>query len=599
MKKTGRFPVRKHGELLSDPIACSTYMVIKAAEAIQRNRMMLSADTGFLRFLLSDRNRMSGMFDTQAIDNILNNTEGKKMNVRRRFRPIRTVRELAGTGRNYCPPIGDCTNPFVEDKIELGYDFWQELMCFSESDLREAGMGEMVSTATADEFARALLATENTLAGLVSKRITSGGLIGKFKGGDTIRDLPLYLSNGKALNPLAQVLINQWLTEVGVSGAPALLGGTLVNAYEPIRRFASPHQEGFDPSKAAEIETITDLGIASALGNDDHAILIAPGALQMFTWNMHKGKFVAKETDPNRRRYLLTSPFTGITYDALWLRRPNCNTGDWEWVIYIGLIWDIVGLPTCWSADECMTGVLDVWKVNLVCDDTGICETPKIESCLDVPNLPLVPNNVLFPPAAVQCAQPCRLILNTQQVLNARRHALSTASTDAVIGLNFGGSTLNFATPITLGTLQASTDLKAAVQAAIGTAGVVVSGTFSSPNTTMAIITDGTIAGVELIIDDAANIELTTTTIAKACRVTSTLRPSTGATSTSLRVVHGGIDVTGAPTAAFTQTDSEGIFSDFFVLGETPFTFGDNITVTYTDSAACTDTEVAALCSAD
>jgi hypothetical protein len=375
----------------------------------------------------------------------------------------------------------------------------------------------------------------------------------------------------------------------------------LVQAFDAVRSFASPHQEGFDPAKTAGLQTIVDYSVPNVLGDADNAIIAAPGALQLFTYNMHKGEFVRNEDDPNTRRYILVSPFTGIAWDAYWVRSRNCDTGDWEWVITLSLIWDVVGLPDCWSDDECMTGVKDVWKVKIVCDDMGVCEMDRSESCIDAANLPLAVDGIQFPPASVLCAQPARLILNTSQILNARRHALSTASTGDAIGLQFGGTTLNFETPITLGTLGGSTALNAAIQAAIGTAGVVVSGTFSTPNTTVAIITDGTVSGVELIIAAAANLEFTTTTIAKACRVTSTLRPSTGATSTSLKVVHasGSIDVTGAPTAAFTQTDSEGFFADFFILGETPFTFGNPIVVTYTDSAGQTDTETAALCSAD
>ena len=599
MKKHDVFPRRKHGDFLADPILCSTYMVQKAIEAIAQNRMRLSTQTGVLQFLLSDRNRTRGMFDALAIEAKLNNEEGKKVLVRRKFRPIRTNKEITGQPRNYCAPAGSCATPPKEDVINLGFDYSEQLMCFSESELRLAGMGETISASVAEEFSRALVAHENTFAAVVVKRILSGGLVGTFKGGDAIKDLPLYLANGKALNPVAMVYMNQWLSEVGVNDSPALIGGSLVQAFNAIRTFASPHQEGFNPALGEGIETIVDYSVPNVLGDADHAILVAPGALQLFTYNLHKGEFIRNENDPNTRRYRLVSPFTGIEWDAFWVRARNCDTGDWEWTITLSLIWDVVGLPACWSDDDCMDGVLDVWKVNIVCEDSGVCDIDRGTSCIDASALPLAVDTIVFPAASVLCAQPCRLILNTTEILNARRHALSTTSTDAAIGLQFGGTTLNFATPITLGDLAGSTALKAAVQAAIGSAGVVVSGTFSTPNTTIAIITDGTIAGVELIIDDAANLEFTTTTIAKACRVTSTLRPSTGATSTSLRVVHGGIDVTGAPTDAFTQTDSEGIFSDFFVTGETPFTFGDTITVTYTDSAACTDTEVAALCSAD
>ena len=598
MKKHA-FPTIKHGDFLSDPILCSAYMVQRAIEASQQGRMGLSMQTGVLQFLLSDRNRNAGMFDARAIEAKLNNPDGKKVLVRRKFRPIRTTKEITGSPRNYCPPDAEPAAPPKEDVIQLGYDYSELLMRFSESQLRTAGVGETIAESVAEEFARSFVAHENTFAAVVVKRILTGGLIGNFKNGTAIKDLPLYLANGKALNPVAMVYLNQWLSEVGVNDSPALIGGSLVQAYNSVRSFASPHQDGFNPARGAlDVEAITDYNVPNVLGNADHAIVAAPGALQLFTYNMHKGEFVSKENDPNTRRYRIVSPFTGIEWDAYWVRSRNCDTGDWEWSIYLSLIWDVVGLPACWSDDACMAGVTDVWKVNVVCEDSGVCDIDRGEACIDAANLPLAVDTVSFPASATLCAQPCRLILNTQQILNARRHDLSSSSTDAVIGINFGGSTLNFETPITLGDLAGSTALKAAVQTAIGSAGVVVAGTFSSPNTTLSIITDGSVAGVELIIDDAANIELTTTTIAKACRVTSTLRPSTGATSSSLRVVHGAIDVTGAPTAAFTQTDSVGIFSDFFVLGETPFTFGNTITVTYTDSASCTDTESAALCSA-
>ena len=196
-------------------------MVQRAIEASQQGRMGLSMQTGVLQFLLSDRNRNAGMFDARAIEAKLNNPEGKKVLVRRKFRPIRTTKEITGSPRNYCPPDAEPAAPPKEDVIQLGYDYSELLMRFSESQLRTAGVGETIAESVAEEFARSFVAHENTFAAVVVKRILTGGLIGNFKNGTAIKDLPLYLANGKALNPVAMVYLNQWLSEVGVNDSPA------------------------------------------------------------------------------------------------------------------------------------------------------------------------------------------------------------------------------------------------------------------------------------------------------------------------------------------------------------------------------------------
>lgn len=593
--KKATIPVRKNGEFLSDPVLCSTYMVNKAIEARLQQRMRLSTDTGVLQFLTGVANKSRGMFDTAAIEAKLNNPEGKKVIVRRKFRPIKTTKEISGKGRNYCAPVEGCANPYKEDVIDLGFDYSEVLTCFDESELRLAAVGEPMSAAMTEQFIRDLVTFENTFAAVVVKRLLAGDLVGNFKGGATSKDLPLYSANGQSINPAAMVYLNQWMTEVGVSDLPALIGGSLVGAYDQVRGTASANLNGFDPSLASRITTITDYSVPNVFGDADAALLIAPGAVQLFTYNLHQGEFMAQENDPNSRRYLLVSPFTGLTWDAFWQRQRKCGTGDFEWVITASLIWDLVGLPACWSDDACMAGVRDVWKVNIICSDAGVCEIDRAESCLDAVNLPLAPNTIEFPPASVLCTQPARLILNTSHITNGRVHSLSTASTGDAIGVQIGGSVINFETPITLGAAPGAASLNTALIAALGSAGVVTRSVFSV-TTLVDIVTDDAIPSIELIISGAANIEFTTTQYANICRVTSTMRPSTGATNTSLRIVHAAIDTTGAPTAAIAQTDATGYFADFFVYNETPFTFGAAIAVTYTDSASQTDTENTILC---
>lgn len=594
MKKS-IIPVRKNGEFLADPVLCSTYMVQKAVEARLQQRMRLSTQTGVLQFLLSQANTSRGMFETAAIAAKLNNSEGKKVNVRRKFRPIKTVKELSGSGRNYCNPVEAAANPYKEDVIDLGFDYSEVLTSFNESELRLAGMGEMMSEAMTTQFIRDLIAFENTFAAVVVKRLLAGDLIGNFKDGSTSKDLPLYLANGQALNPSGMVYMNQWLSEVGISDMPALIGGSLVQAYDQVRKVASANLNGFDPSLSGNVTTITDYSVPNVFGDADAALMIAPGAVQFFQYNLHQGDFMAQENDPNSRRYLLTSPFTGITWDAYWQRVRNCDTGDWQWVITASLIWDLVGLPACWSDDACMDGVRDVFRVNIVCSDDGVCNIDRGESCIDAVNLPLHPTTVEFPPASVLCTQPARLLLNTSRIVNGRVHSLSTASTGDALGVQIGGSTFSFDNPITLGAAPGAASLNTALIEALGNAGVVTRSVFSG-TTLVDIVTEDSIANIELIISGAANIEFTTVQYANICRVTSTLRPSTGATSTSLRIVHAAIDTTGAPTAAIAQTDATGYFADFFVFGETPWTFGAAIAVTYTDSGSQTDTESTILC---
>lgn len=585
--------------LLADPILCSAYMVQRAAELEAQGRMRLSANTDFLRWLISPANTSRGLFDATAIMAKLNNPEGQKISVRRRFRPIKTVKTLTGNARNYCAPVDSCANPYKEDQIDLGFDYSEKLMCFAESDLRLAGMGNPISEAVAEVFARELIAFENTFGALVMKRLLAGDLVGTFKGGDTTKDLPLYMANGMSVNPTGNILMHQWMAEVGISDMPILVGGSLVRAYPEVRKVASANLNGFNPALADDVQTIYDLNVGNVLGDADDALMIAPGAVHMFQYNVHQGEYMKQEATSNEsKRYTLTSPYTGIKWDAFWQRQRNCDTGDWEWQITLSLIWDLVGLPACWSDDDCMDGVTDIFRVHIVCADTGVCEIDRTDPCIDAANLPLAPSTIEFPPASVLCASPCRLIVSTQNYATARIHSLSSSSTGDVIGIVVNGTTVNVDTPITLGDAPGAALLQTALIDALGSVGLYVVATFSTPNTLSSIVTDGEVTGIELVVSGAANIEYTTVQYTNVCRVTSNVRPTTGATSTSLHIVNGSVDTTIAPTALIAQTDAIGTGADFFVYGDTPWTRGAALTITYLDSASCSSVDTLTLCTA-
>ena len=249
---------RVNGDFIANPIDCSVFMVQRAAELEAQGRMRLSANTAFLRWLISPANTSRGLFDATAIEAKINNPEGQKILVRRKFRPIKTVKTITGNGRNYCAPVDACVNPYKEDTIDLGFDYSEVLMCFNESELRLGGMGNPITDAVAEVFARELVAFENTFGALVMKRLLAGDLVGTFKDGSTTKDLPLYMANGMSINPTGNVMMHQWMTEVGLSDMPLLVGGSLVNAYSEVRKVASANLNGFNPALSASAETIYD-----------------------------------------------------------------------------------------------------------------------------------------------------------------------------------------------------------------------------------------------------------------------------------------------------------------------------------------------------
>lgn len=550
-----------------------------------------------LKFLISPTNRQRGMFDFNSIQAQLDRGDGKRYRVIRNFYPHKKITDFGLGERNYCGTGGDCNNPYKQDTVEIGYSYASPVLCVDQNEWRT--IVENGAKHLDDRVMEHFRSMEEAFHAIVSKRVVTGGFVGKFGNGQDEAEIPLIMANGKAVNPVGEIVINKLLTESMVNDSAVLVGGDIANAYPVLRGIAAANVfQGFDVTRQqGTTPVIYDSMIPQGLGDTDKALLIRPGALQLFTHNRHKGGFVDTD-DPNSKRYTMISPFTGLEWDVIWTRTRDCDTGDFKWSLQYAIDWDVVGIPACWTDDSTLQGITDVFKVKVVCSDDGVCDLDRYTGRYDIDLVPVAKGTLTDKEGYEVCnAGACKVVLNTRKYVNMRRHALSTTSTDEAVGIVIDGVAYNFADPITLGSTGAATLLAAAIQDVLGSNGIVTANGFATSTTTVSLFTADTIVQIELVLDGTNNVEFTSVPYAKVCRVTTDAYASAGATVSSITITDGTTTITGAATAAVTGvTGIEGKKGDFFAYGSPAIAFAAQITATVTDSSSCTSTATGYLC---
>jgi hypothetical protein len=544
-------------------------------------RSMPSPNIGLLQLLVSAANKSASQVklgNVQAVEQ----GNGKVYKVSRRFFP--RLSESNATSLEYCPTDGDVvkplydeieiTNKTVSQKIKIDDEL---IRCIKESraDYQNSYVNEVLRNHI------------NRLGKEVSTVVANNGFIGSFVKCDcadpavTSKSLPLFLSSGLGINPVGESILDSDRKQAEIEQQMILIGGTLLDQYRKARAIASGNDNGFDASLLDITRSIFyDTNLPAALGNTNEIIAMAPGALQLVTYAKNKGQFTYDFED--QMRTTVVDPWLGIEHDVV-MSYVKCND-EIELYIQFATNWAVVGMPKCWAQQDCLfDGVLDVFKYEIVCADTGYCDIEPACGFVGAP----VATDAVFCESADACDVACRALFYSRTVEGELFSGEGIDVADA-IAIQINGLPFSVGGTFDTGTSGGANGFIAAAQTALASVGSIytVAGGWDGSNMDIQVFANGTVISVVVVSATGSDVALTVTT-ETLYNVYSASTPSTGATLTDLDWVLDSNSFNGAPNAQIiNEANVFGTNSNFY----TTDTNTGAAQLIITDSAACNDT---------
>lgn len=545
-------------------------------------RSLPSPNIGFLQLLVSAANKSASQVklgNVQAVDQ----GNGKVYKATRRFFP--RLAESNNTSLEYCPTDGEVVKPLydeieiknktVSQKVKIDDEL---IRCIKESraDYQNSYVNEVLRNHI------------NRLGKEVSTVVANGGLIGSFVKCDcadpavTSKSLPLFLSNSLGINPVGESILDSDRKQAEIEQQLILVGGTLLDQYRKARQIASGNDAGFNASLLDITRSIFyDTNLGAAFGNPNEVIAMAPGALQLITYTKNQGEFSYDFED--QMRTTVVDPWLGIEHDVV-MSYVKCND-EIELYIQFATNWAVVGMPKCWAQNDCLfDGVLDVFKYEVVCADTGYCDIEPACGFVGAPTA----TDAAFCESADACEVECKANFYSKSVTGELFTGNEIDVADAV-AIQINGLPISVGGSFDTGTEAGANAYVAAVQVALAAAGYVysISGGWDGVGLTLNIFTTGAVSSVVIVSATGTDVALAVTT-ETLINVYDASNASTGATITDLAwTLVGPTAFNGAPTESIIgTTDVIGLYGNFFAAT----TFAGATQLVITDSVDCTDT---------
>ena len=544
-------------------------------------RSMPSPNIGLLQLLVSAANKSASQVklgNVQAVEQ----GNGKVYKVTRRFFP--RLAESTNTSLEYCPTDGDVvrplydeveiTNKTVSQKIKIDDEL---IRCIKENraDYQNSYVNEVLRNHI------------NRLGKEVSTVVANNGFVGNFVKCDcadpavTSKSLPLFLSSGLGINPVGESILDSDRKQAEIEQQLILVGGTLLDQYRKARQIASGNDNGFDASLLDITRSIFyDTNLGAAFGNTNEIIAMAPGALQLITYAKNKGQFTYDFED--QMRTTVVDPWLGIEHDVV-MSYAKCND-EIELYIQFATNWAVVGMPKCWAQQDCLfDGVLDVFKYEVVCADTGYCDIEPACGFVAAPNA----TDAQFCESADICDVACNALFYSRTVTGELFKDETLDVADAV-AIQINGLPFSVGGTFDTGTEAGANGFIAAAQTALSSVGSIytVAGGWNGSDMAIYVFANGTVTSVVVVSATGSDVALTVST-QTLYNVYSASTPSTGATLTNLDWVLDANSFDGAPTAQIlNEANVIGTYSNFY----TTSTNTGAAQLIITDSVACNDT---------
>ena len=162
--------------------------------------------------------------------------------------------------------------------------------------------------------ANAILAELNALTVAVNKVLLTlqAANLGAFFDGSSVKNIswldaqnqPQYFEESKLLEEYSLI---------GGSGQPLVIGAGDLAHYTRMTRKGCCTASGLDLGQAGEYSFFYDRFVNTAFASGEHYLVLAPGAVQLVTWNANVGDYARQEG--RNESGTLVDPFTGLRFD--------------------------------------------------------------------------------------------------------------------------------------------------------------------------------------------------------------------------------------------------------------------------------------------
>lgn len=185
---------------------------------------------------------------------------------------------------------------------------------------------------------------------------------------------PLFVKNtttgGAVLNPEGAWSLNQFYNDIGMDGNYGIIGGQIVNKMAQFQKWLCCNNAGVDMSKqdASTPWAFYDRNFDTTFGVNE-LLIMAPGTVQLVTWNKYKGEKKKAVTDLYTNGTIVM-PGTGLVVDYQW--RYDYDCGIWTFEAFLHAELAVVPAGGC-TGVETANGLIQVTDCGLT---TVIPECP-------------------------------------------------------------------------------------------------------------------------------------------------------------------------------------------------------------------------------
>lgn len=165
-------------------------------------------------------------------------------------------------------------------------------------------------------------------------------LVGQNAQNESITDIPFFVDTTvgiQTMNPEARWWLDQIYRDIGGDGQYGLVGGRVLNKLITYQKWAGLNDMGIDLTKIDDINPYAyyDRNADSIIGVNEF-FQLSPGAVQLVSWNEHKGEKRRVVTDLYTHSTWI-DPVTGLEVDFEWYFDYKCKRWTYEPYIYTEL----------------------------------------------------------------------------------------------------------------------------------------------------------------------------------------------------------------------------------------------------------------------
>ena len=261
---------------------------------------------------------------------------GKKHKVRVTYAKRGVEADVQDTYNNGCN--ADISKVPYEETVEITDVLSLKGLTFSEDEMRK--LCEPDQTWIARQINAHL---DPFMVSLNKKIITlQNSNFGKFAdGSSSVKSRQLMVSATQSPFYYGENQILNDFEDIDAPGRPMLIGGGKLRDYTRIAGHGCCNAQGINVGTGGEFDYFNDRHVGGILGNADDFIGLAPGNVQLLTYNKYKGDY-RKANNGNYAKTTIIDPLTGLELDMRW----KYNDCDEVWILTFSLWYNLWFLPT-------------------------------------------------------------------------------------------------------------------------------------------------------------------------------------------------------------------------------------------------------------